>query len=320
MLLRRVSAVVLLLIFIASPGTLLAQTPAQAQPGQQPQGSPKDPNDPIEKIKDEGMNRSEVMKTLGYLSDVIGPRLTASPNMKRSNEWTRDQLTKWGFQNAHLEAWGPFGRGWSLKRFSAQVVEPQGIPLIAYPKAWSPGLAAPVTAEVVYIDAKTEADLDKYKGKLNGKIVLTAATRDVPAHFELQGKRMDEKALLALADAPEPRAGGGRGGGNFQGGGNAANSFRAAQQLAGAKLRFFQQEGAAVLIDPSRGDGGTIFVQSASVPPPVQDPNAAPTGGFPRGTPPYDKSAPKVTPQLVLAIEHYNRIVRMVQAGEPVKM
>ena len=266
MLLRRVSAVVLLLIFIASPGTLLAQTPAQ--PGQQPQGAPKDPNDPIEKIKDEGMNRSEVMKTLGYLSDVIGPRLTASPNMKRANEWTRNQLTTWGAQNAHLEAWGPFGRGWSLKRFSAQVVEPQAIPLIAYPKAWSPGFEAPVTAEVVYIDAKTEADLEKYKGQLNGKIVLTAATREVPAHFDAQGRRMDEKALLALADAPEPRAGGGRG--NF-GGGN--NAFAAAANLAAAKLRFFQAEGAAVLIDPSRGDGGTIFVQSASVPAPPRDPN-----------------------------------------------
>ena len=311
MLLRRVSAVVLLLIFIASPGTLLAQTPAQ--PGQQPQGPTKDPNDPIEKIKDEGMNRSEVMKTLGYLSDVIGPRLTASPNMKRANEWTRNQLTTWGAQNAHLEAWGPFGRGWSLKRFSAQVVEPQAIPLIAYPKAWSPGFEAPVTAEVVYIDAKTEADLEKYKGQLNGKIVLTAATREVPAHFDAQGRRMDEKALLALADAPEPRAGGGRG--NF-GGGN--NAFAAAANLAAAKLRFFQAEGAAVLIDPSRGDGGTIFVQSASVPAPPRDPNA--TGPQGRGTPVYDKSAPKVTPQLVVSIEQYNRIVRMLQAGEKVKM
>src|SRR6185503_5557509 len=303
---RRVSAVVLLLIFIASPGTLLAQNPGAQAPA-------KDPNDPIEKIKDEGMSRSEVMKTLSYLSDVIGPRLTASPNMKRANEWTRDQLTTWGAQNAHLEAWGPFGRGWSLKRFSAQVVEPQAIPLIAYPKAWSPGFDAPVTAEVVYIDAKTEADLEKYKGQLTGKIVLTAATREVPAHFTSQGTRMDEKALLALADAPEPRpAGGGRG--NF-GGGN--NAFAAAAQLAAAKLRFFQQEGAAVLIDPSRGDGGTIFVQSASVPAPPRDPNA--TGPAPRISP-YDKSAPKVTPQLVVAVEHYNRIVRMVQAGEAVKM
>ena len=301
MILRRYSAIVLLLIFLTSPATLLAQT-------QQTAPAP-DPNDPIVRIKDEGMNRSQVMQTLSYLSDVIGPRLTASPGMKRANDWTKDQLTRWGLQNAHLESFGPFGRGWTLKRFSAQVVEPLAIPLIAYPKAWSPGLSSPVTSEVVYVDARTEADLEKFKGKLNGKIVLTAPLREVPAHFESQGTRLGEKELLALADAPEPRpSGGGRG--NF--GGN-----RAAFQFAGAKLRFFQTEGAALLVDPSRGDGGTIFVQSAQVPPPVADPNA--TNPF-RGTPPYDKSAPKVTPQLVLSIEHYNRIVRMIQAGEPVKM
>jgi hypothetical protein len=255
------------------------------------------------------------MQTLSYLSDVIGPRLTASPGMKRANEWTRDQLTKWGLQNAHLEAWGPFGRGWTLKRFSAQVTEPTAIPLIAYPKAWSPGLSSPLTADVVYFDAKTEADFEKFKGKLNGKIVLTAPTRDVSAHFDPLGTRLNEKDLLTLADAPEPRPGGNRG--NF-----AANpQFRAAFELANAKMRFFQSEGAALLIDPSRGDGGTMFVQSATVPSPPRDPNAVTTGNpFARGTPPYDKSAPKVTPQLVVAIEHYNRIVRMLQAGEPVKM
>ena len=300
-MIRRSAAIVLLLIFLASPATLLAQT-------QQTTPAP-DPNDPIVRIKDEGMNRSQVMQTLSYLSDVIGPRLTASPGMKRANEWTRDQLTKWGLQNAHLESFGPFGRGWTLKKFSAQVTEPLAIPLIAYPKAWSPGFSAPLNADVVYFDARTEADMEKFKGKLNGKIVLTAPVRDVPAHFDAQGTRLNEKELLALADAPEPRPGGGRP--NF-GGGN-----RGAIQFAAAKLRFFQAEGAALLVDPSRGDGGTIFVQSAQVPQPPPDPNAT---TFPRGTPPYDKSAPKVTPQLVLAIEHYNRIVRMIQAGEPVKM
>src|SRR5436190_1436485 len=100
-------------------------------------------NDPIYRIRDEGLNRSQVMQTLSYLSDVIGPRLTGSPNLKRANEWTRDKLTSWGLTNAHLEAWGPFGRGWSLKRFSAQVVEPQTIPLIGCPNAWSPGLEKP---------------------------------------------------------------------------------------------------------------------------------------------------------------------------------
>ena len=304
MKLRRSAALLLLLIFISSPVSLLAQ---------QTQAPAPDPNDPIQKIKDEGMNRSQVMQTLSYLSDVIGPRLTASPGMKRANEWTRDQLTRWGLQNAHLEAWGPFGRGWTLKRFSAQVIEPTAIPLIAYPKAWSPGLASPLTSDVVYFDAKTEADFEKFKGKLAGKIVLTAPLREVAAHFEAPGTRLNEKDLLALADAPEPRQGGGRG--NF--GNNAA--FRAAAELASAKLRFFQAENAAVLIDPGRGDGGTIFVQSAAVPQPPRDPNT-PAPAFGRGTPPYDKSAPKVTPQVVVAVEHYNRIVRMLQAGEPVKM
>jgi hypothetical protein len=305
MKLRRSAALLLLLIFISSPVTLLAQ---------QTQAPAPDPNDPIQRIKDEGMNRSQVMQTLSYLSDVIGPRLTASPGMKRANEWTRDQLSKWGLQNAHLEAWGPFGRGWTLKRFSAQVIEPTAIPLIAYPKAWSPGLASPLTSDVVYFDAKTEADFEKFKGKLAGKIVLTAPLREVTAHFESLGTRLNEKDLLALADAPEPRLAPRP---NF---GNQAAAFRVAAELAAAKLRFFQAENAAVLVDPSRGDGGTIFVQSASVPQPPRDPNATPAPGFNRGIPPYDKSAPKVTPQVVVAAEHYNRIVRMLQAGEPVKM
>src|SRR6478609_6003097 len=173
-MIRRQFAALLLLFTLVVPYTAFAQQPPQEDPM-------------IAKIKDEGMNHSQVMQTLSYLTDVIGPRLTASPGMKRSNEWTRDTLTKWGLQNAHLEAWGPFGRGWTLKRFSAQVSEPTAIPLIAYPKAWSPGLSSPLNTDVVYFDAKTEADFEKFKGKLNGKIVLTAPLRDVAAHFDALG-------------------------------------------------------------------------------------------------------------------------------------
>ncbi len=111
--------------------------------------------DAVAHIRDEAMNRSKVMETLSYLSDVIGPRLTGSPNLRRANEWTRDQFTTWGLQNAHLEAWGPFGRGWSVKRFTAEVIEPQSITLIAYPRAWSPGFDQPIEAEVVLMDPKS---------------------------------------------------------------------------------------------------------------------------------------------------------------------
>ena len=99
---------------------LLTLTLASAISAQQPSPSPSptlDPNDPIARIREEGLTRSHVMETLSYLTDVIGPRLTGSPNMKRANDWTRDQLAKWGLQNAHLESWGPFGRGWALKSF-----------------------------------------------------------------------------------------------------------------------------------------------------------------------------------------------------------
>jgi carboxypeptidase Q len=307
MLLRR-CAVVLLLISFALPGAVFTQTPSATA-----QTPAADANDPIARMKDEGMNRSQVMQTLSYLSDVIGPRLTASPNARRANEWTRDQLTKWGLQNAHLEAWGPFGRGWSLRRFSAQVVEPQAIPLIAYPKAWSTGITEPLTAEVVYVDAKDETELQKFKGQLRGKIVLTGPMREVAAHFDAQGTRRDEKNLLGLADAPEPRPG--AGGRNF----NLSPAQRAAFAFGTTKLRFFKDEGAAVLVDPSRGDGGTIFVQSASTVPSANAPDTS-AGGFPRGTPPYDKSKPEIIPQLVLSIEQYNRLARMIQAGEKVKM
>ncbi len=310
-MIRRQFAVLVLLFALVAPYAALAQ--------QQPANQPAlDPNDPIAKIRDEGMNRSQVMQTLSYLTDVIGPRLTASPQMRRANDWTRDTLTKWGLQNANVESWGTFGRGWSLKRFSAQVVEPQGFPLIAYPKAWSPGTNGPVAAEVVYFDAKDEADLARFKGKLKGKIVLTAPMREVKALFAAPGTRRDEKNLLALANAPMPRAGGGRGGA-----GNRNPEFLAAQKFAAAKNQFFVDEGAAVLVDPGRGDGGTIFVSAATVPQPFSPdgfgPGAA-SANAPRRFRPWDKDAPKMVPQVAMAVEHYNRVVRMIQAGEKVKM
>jgi hypothetical protein len=284
-------------------------TPAVTAPQQSPA---KDPNDPIERIKDEGMKRSQVMQTLSYLTDVIGPRLTNSPGMKWANEWTRDKMTEWGLQNSHLESWGPFGRGWTLKGFSAQVTEPQAIPLIAYPKAWSPGTKGTLNAEVIYVDVKTEADLERYKGKLKGAIVMMTAPPEVKAHFEALGERRDEKDLLRLADAPDPKSIPRR---QFQ----LNPQQRAEIMLQARKYQFLTEEGIALLIEPSRrGDGGTIFVQSATVPQPFVENQNAP--GAPKRISPWDMDAPRIYPQVVVAAEHYNRIVRMIQQGQRVKM
>ncbi|WP_240911159.1 M20/M25/M40 family metallo-hydrolase [Paludisphaera soli] len=321
--------------------------PKPAGEGEAKPETPKPPADPIDRIKEEGEKRSEVMATLSTLTDVIGPRLTGSPALKRANEWTRDALTKWGLENAHLEPWGPFGRGWTLKRFSAQVTEPQCIPLIAVPKAWSPSLDGVLTAEVVHLDVKTEADFERYKGKLQGKIVLTGPTPDVPARFEPLASRKTDKELLDLADAAEPGAG--RGGRPRPPAPPAsppaepaapgvppataatpppapARTFpadmRAQMELASKRQRFLAGEGPALLIDPSRsGDGGTLFVQSASIPgPPPGEPRGEGAAPLPRRVSVWEKDAPKAIPQLVMAKEHYNRLVRMLAKGETLKM
>src|SRR5262249_51876877 len=115
---------------------------------------PRDPRPDIaDKIRQEEMAHSQLMDTIGYLADVYGPRLTGSPNIKAAEEWVMSRLTSWGLQKAQLEPWGPFGRGWSLEGFTANVLKPAFSPLIAYPKAWSPGTSGTVRGRPVYIDA-----------------------------------------------------------------------------------------------------------------------------------------------------------------------
>src|SRR6188768_4305079 len=162
------------------------------------------PKEAIDRIRDEGMNRSQVMQTLSYMTDVIGARLTGSPNMKRANEWTRDKMKEWGMQNAHLESWGPFGRGWSLRAFSAAVIEPQFIAVNGYPKAWSPSTKGTVTGDVVVLDSKT--DLDKYKGKLKGKIVFVSNERPLKANDKAMSSRRSDDTLAKMAAEPPPAA------------------------------------------------------------------------------------------------------------------
>ncbi len=280
------------------------------------------PKADIDKIKDEGLNRSQVMQHLSYLTDVIGGRLTNSPNMKRANEWTRDTMAKWGMQNAKLEAWGPFGRGWSLKSFSAQVVEPQTIPLIAFPKAWSPSTKGTVTADVVYLDINSDDDFAKYKGQLRGKVVLVSRIRPLAADFGGMGTRLTDDELAKMAADPmaapraQPQPGQQQPTAEQQ---ERIRQFQVAQKMGG----FVFDEGAAVIVDNSRvGSGGTLFVSSASVAPPPASGTPAAGGPPNRGRfAPYSKEMEgRMVPQMTMATEDYNRLVRMVQQGVKPKM
>lgn len=266
----------------------------------------------VEKIKREGLQNSQIPDTLSYLTDVIGPRLTASPNMKRANEWTRDTLTKWGLTNAHLEPWGPFGRGWQLDRFSAQVTSPQCIPLIAFPKAWSPSVNVH-GAEVVLVDVQSEDQLAALKGKLKGKVVLNGGVRPLDAIFTAQGSRITDEDLAKMGSGQPsaPRTPGQPNRNRQQGVPSAA--------LTAAKWRFFMAEGVAAVLDAARGSDGTIFVQSATVPTPASTPAAQP-GGNRRPASPWAVDAPATLPQVSVSAEHYNRVVRILKAGVPVKL
>ena len=242
--------------------------------------------DAVYRLKDEGLQRSKVMEIESYLTDVYGPRLTGSPNIREAADWAEKTMKEWGLVNVHTETW-PFGRGWQNQRLVANAVTPRAYPLIAYPKAWTPGTNGPVSGEATIAVIANDKDFDTYRGKLRGKFVLGTAMREVPAHFEAPGHRYTDTELVDLSKQPE--AGGGRGRGNFQ----------AAQAFNAKRNRFFLDEGVAAVLDISRGDGGTLFVQ----------------GGGPR-----DPKEPPVPPQVVVAVEQYGRIWRTLEKKIPVTL
>src|SRR5215471_2679093 len=127
----------------------------------------------IHRIKEEALGRdSKVMDHMFYLTDVNGPRLTDSKGYRAAGEWAVKRLQEYGLSNVHLEKWGPFGKAWNVEFYSGHMIEPQYQPLIAYPVAWTPGTNGVVTGEPVLFTPQAEADLEEFKGKLAGKIVL----------------------------------------------------------------------------------------------------------------------------------------------------
>ena len=257
------------------------------------------------RIRDEGLSRSQVMDHVSWLSDVYGPRLTGSPAIQQASEWAMKTFNAWGLANVHQERWA-FGKGWSLVRFSAHLVEPQIQPIIAFPHEWSSSTRGTVTADVVRVRIANEADFAAYRGKLAGKIVLTQPARRVRM---LEGPiilRMDDKwtAEAETTPVPEPAAGG-RGGGR----GDAA-AFR--QKLAD----FYTAEGVVAVLD--RGSDSDMAAGGSDLTWQQQHPDGGTV--FPAGSGPRDANAGKNPPEITLAVEHYNRMIRVLDKGIAVKM
>lgn len=247
------------------------------------------------------------MEIMSQLTDVNGPRLTNSPNHQKAAEYAKSTLSSWGLSNVMIDNWDEeFGRGWSLKKFSLHSMGPVYFPIIGYPKAWTPGIKGPVQADAIYLDASSEADLEKYKGKLKGKIVLFSAPVSVKPGFKPDARRFSDSSLLVMANAGvEPPFDGRR----FQ-------QSQSAQQLTFAKWDLCMKEGAIAVLEASpsaRLEDGTVLVSAVTVP----YPPSVPQDQRKRAQSP---EVPKVLPQVIVADEHYNRMVRQLQKGLPVKL
>jgi carboxypeptidase Q len=259
------------------------------------------------KIRDEGLNRSKAMEMLSWIADVYGPRLTGSQEYINAANWAKNKFTEMGIENSHLESWGPFGKSWKLKEYSATLVGRQTQPLISYPKAWSPGLKDKVVGEVIYFDADSLDQIETYKGKLKGKYVLFTKPNKLNAYFTPPAARTADSSLLQMANAEPPVPG--RGGFNFQ---------QSPQQKQAALVTFkrwellLKENPAAVLTSAAaqRNEGGSVFVMGATVPVHPDSPRVAV----------FSVKAPKIPTQIEVGAEHYNRLVRMVQKGEKVKL
>ncbi len=293
---HKLATTLLALICIALPSQAPAQAPEKVDVAT------------LERIRDEGMQRSQAMETIGWLTDVYGPRLTGGPEIREAGDWVKKRMGTWGLSNIHEEGW-PFGKGWSLERFTASMTEPRVMPIIGMPKAWTVGTKGAVTADVVLAPIATEADMAKFRGKLRGRIVLTQPERDVKM---LEGRivlRMDEDDIKEAESLPAPRTGPARTA-------TPRPSMADARALQQRIQQFYIDEGVVALIDrgsdsfesaggsdltwqTQRVDGGTVFVGA---------------GGS------RADDGVQGLPAITIAVEHYNRMVRVLEKGVPVKM
>jgi len=247
----------------------------------------------LQKIRDEGMNHSQVMQTAFYLSDVSGPRLAGSPGLKRAQDWAVSQLKTWGMVNAQREPWGKFGKGWEVQKNYAAVTVPYYHAIIAIPKAWTPGTNGAIKGDVVLVKIDTITDFDKYKGKLAGKIVIfdtktTLAGAPKPDLVRYTDEDLD-KMEKAMAQPAGPRRGP-----NPQ-----AAQFARLRALRNAMSTFLQQENVGLVLSLARGTDGTVFTTNGAS---------------------YADTAKAVAPELETSGEDYLRILRLIKAGIPVQM
>ena len=248
--------------------------------------------DVISKIKKEGLENSQIEKIAMYLTDVSGPRLSNSPGLERASEWAMEEMKKWGMKNIDLEPWGEFGKGWEVERSYIAMTKPYYMPFIAFPKAWTGSTNGEIKGEVILVDIQTEEDMEKYRGKLNGKIILVASDYDLTATFEADGNRYTDEELKDMEKYPSAS------------GGNSSYADRIARWRAMREFRnkvdaFMAEEGAALTLTARRGMHGTFFTSNGAS---------------------YAPDAPEAGAEFEMAPEYTNMMKRLIGEGITVEV
>jgi len=251
-----------------------------------------------QRIREEALAHSHVMEYASGLMDGIGARLTGSPNLKRASEWTRDQFTAMGCSNAHLEDWGEFGTGWQQLNTWVRMTSPDTAVFIAQAAPWSASTNGVLNAPAIWANIKEEKDFDRYKGKLAGKIVFLGEMREAKPVDKPLFTTLDDSDLKRIAEYPLKHE---------------KDRFpKFLKKLAFREKvgQFLLSEKAAAVVVPSRdgrnggGSGGTIFDDSGST-----------LGWFV-----YQREHANPLPIVVMAIENYGRVYRLLKAKVPVNI
>ena len=255
------------------------------------------------KIRKEGTDNSQIMRTMHFLTDVYGPRLTGSPNLKAAGEWAIKQMTAWGFENGHLEPWDFGHPGWSNERFTGFINSPVKDTLTCEVLAWTPGTNGPVKAnayQMVLPEKPTKEELTAYlatqKDKVKGKIVLAGKHQTVAVTLTPPARRQDDKQAKDRYDPNNPNAGQGRGGYRRQQEPPEPGKLTA-RQIDEQLEAFLIASGALIRVN----DAGREHRQIRA---------------FNNRT--FD--AAKALPTVVMSNEDYGRIARILADGTPVEL
>ena len=255
--------------------------------------------DVVDRIRSEGFDNSQVMDSAGYLADVIGPRLTGSPNMRQAQEWAMDRMTEFGLSGVDREAWGDETVGWEIERVSVHMTAPDYQMVIAYPLAWSPGTQRLVTADAVIATIQNPEDLDEYRGQLNGAIVLATPPMPTSPRFVQDAFRHNEESLGVFETEGTDLLIGRYARGQLE-----QSTFRREGISETEVEEFYKSEGVAVVLTASIGSDGTVYATGL----PTTRDNKTRDG------------IESALPTLAVATEHYNRIHRILERSIAVTM